>query len=68
MNKEVVYAWGNNPVRKRLKGKRCRVLAYGAKNSVLLEFMDGERIVTSRYAIRKQKVNENTNKIDNLFR
>ena len=48
-----VYAWGNNPIRKKYKGKRCRILAYGAKNSVLLEFLNGEQIVTSRFAVRK---------------
>lgn len=43
--------------RKRLperKGQRCRVLARGALNSILVEFHDGFRVVTSRYAVRKQ--------------
>lgn len=42
--------------RKRLperKGQRCRVLARGALNSILVEFHDGFRVVTSRYAVRK---------------
>jgi hypothetical protein len=31
------------------KGERCRVLVWGAKNSVLVEFeRDGKRVVTSR--------------------
>lgn len=34
-------------------GKRCRVLARGKLNSVLVEFEGGEKAVVSRYAIRK---------------
>ncbi len=50
-----VYRWGNNPVRRRLKGRRCRVLARGALNSALVEFEDGEQHVVSRNALRKEK-------------
>lgn len=47
------YAWGNNPRRAELKGRKCRVLAEGAKNSILLEFPDtGEQVVTSRRSVR----------------
>jgi hypothetical protein len=35
------------------KGRRCRVLVRGAMNSVIVEFEDGVRVVTSRYAVRK---------------
>lgn len=35
------------------KGQPCRVLARGAMNSVLVEFADGLRVVTSRYAVRR---------------
>jgi len=35
------------------KGQACRVLARGKMNSVLVEFEDGYKVVTSRYAIRK---------------
>lgn len=31
----------------------CRVIAYGSLNSVLVEFADGERVVASRWAVRK---------------
>jgi hypothetical protein len=34
-------------------GQRCRVIVTGRMNSALIEFEDGERVVTSRYAIRK---------------
>lgn len=35
------------------KGQRCRVLSAGANNSVLVEFEDGETVVTSRHAVRR---------------
>lgn len=35
------------------KGQRCRVLARGRMNSVLVQFADGWKVVTSRYAVRK---------------
>jgi hypothetical protein len=35
------------------KGQPCSVLARGRMNSILVEFQDGFRAVTSRYAIRK---------------
>ncbi|MFH0878124.1 MAG: hypothetical protein V2A34_00275 [Lentisphaerota bacterium] len=47
------YAWGNNPLRQERKGQPCRVLIRGSMNSVLVEFADGFRMVTSRYAIKK---------------
>lgn len=35
------------------KGERCRILTRGSMNSVLVEFADGFRVVTSRYAVRR---------------
>lgn len=35
------------------KGQACRVLARGKMNSILVEFADGWKAVTSRYAVRK---------------
>jgi hypothetical protein len=37
------------------KGKPCQVLARGRMNSILVEFPDGFRVVTSRYAVRRIK-------------
>ena len=37
------------------KGQRCRVLARGGMNSILVEFEDGFKTITSRYAVRKAK-------------
>ena len=48
------YFWKNNPARARLKGRICRLLACGKRNTVLIEFMDnGERQYTNRRALRK---------------
>lgn len=38
------------------KGERCRVLARSGKGSVLVEFEDGYRVVTSRHAVRKRNL------------
>jgi hypothetical protein len=35
------------------KGQACRVVARGGLGSVLVEFEDGFRVVTSRYAVRR---------------
>lgn len=38
------------------KGQSCRVLGHAKKmNSILVEFEDGYKVVTSRHAVRKQK-------------
>ena len=53
MKFDYVWYW-----RKRLphrKGQACRVLIRGKMNSILIEFEDGECVVTSRYAVRKKK-------------
>ncbi len=36
------------------KGQPCRVLARGRMNSILVEFEDGFKVITSRYAVRKR--------------
>lgn len=36
------------------KGQACKVIARGALNSIMVEFADGERVITSRYAVRKR--------------
>ena len=35
------------------KGELCKVLARGRMNSILVEFADGFKVVTSRYAVRR---------------
>jgi hypothetical protein len=46
------YAWGNNEKRKTMQGRLCRVIARGKKNSIMIEFQDGQREVVSRHSIR----------------
>ena len=49
-----IFCWGNNPVRAKYKGKRCRILADDRKkNTMLVEFEDGHKMTTSRQAVRK---------------
>ena len=38
-------------------GQLCRVLATGRMNSALVEFEDGAKVITSRYAVRKLPAN-----------
>jgi hypothetical protein len=47
-----VYTWGNNSKRETMKGRHCRVIAQGKKNSCLIEFENGQREIVSRYAVR----------------
>jgi hypothetical protein len=46
--------WWRSRLQER-KGQRCRVLVRGAMNSIAVEFEDGHRVVTSRYAVRKAR-------------
>jgi len=51
---DYIYSWGNNSKRETMKGRKCRILARGKMNSILIEFTDnGQREITSRYAVRK---------------
>lgn len=51
------YAWGNNPRRVELRGRRCVIEAAGAMGTVLVRFLDThERVTTSRRALRKEPV------------
>lgn len=36
------------------KGQACRIVARGAMNSIDVEFPDGFRVITSRYAVRRK--------------
>lgn len=49
----MIYCWRNNPKRIILYNKRCRVLAIGKMNSVLVEFEAGNREIVSKFALRK---------------
>ena len=47
------YAWYWRRWLPERKGQRCRVLARGAMGSILVEFEDGFRAVTSTWAVRR---------------
>lgn len=50
----LVYRWGNNPLRQSRKGQRCRVVVRSRRmRSVLVEFEDGFRMVTSARAVSR---------------
>lgn len=46
------HAWFWRAKLPERKGHRCRVLVRGGMNSVLVQFSDGYRVVTSRHAVR----------------
>ena len=48
------FVWGNNEKRAELKDRLCRILAHGAKGSVVVEFENGQRECISRRAIRRK--------------
>lgn len=45
-----IYYW--KKYRPEWKDRPCRVLSRGRKNSVKIEFEDGEQAVVSRFAVR----------------
>lgn len=47
-----VWFWRSRMGERDRKGMRCRVLVRGARNSILVELEDGEKVITSRYAVR----------------
>lgn len=58
MNKEhdfpYRFYWKNDAKRACLFGKRCRIVSEGSRlRSILIEFEDGYRMVTSQRAIRR---------------
>lgn len=51
-----VYRWKKNAKRNRLNGSPCRIVAHGSgMHSVLVEFEDGERVVTTVRAVHRRK-------------
>lgn len=52
-----VYRWNRPDVGPRSrKGQPCAVTARGKMNSIRVEFADGFKMITSRYAVRKARV------------
>ena len=52
MNTEFTHQWYWKSHLPDRKGQPCRVLARGGLNSILVEFPDGLKVVTSWYAVR----------------
>ena len=55
MSSTHIFSWGNNSKRAMLKGRKCRILATGAKNSAIIEFENGQQECVSRRALRRLK-------------
>lgn len=54
----LVWFWHPQPPPGRTvdrKGARCRIVARGALGSVMVEFVDGFKVVCSRHAVRRIK-------------
>ena len=48
-----VWHWRKSPMRPLdRKGQACRILVAGGRNSLLVEFEDGFKVVASRHAVR----------------
>jgi len=52
------YVWYWRSRLPERKDQACRVLTRGRKNSCLVEFEDGYKVVTSQYAVRKRKLKD----------
>jgi len=52
---DYIFYWGNNERRADFKGQLCRVIRHGRMHSVLVEFQNGERLITSERALRRQE-------------
>jgi len=50
------YVWFWKSKLGERKGELCIILARGKMNSILVEFEDGYKVITSRYAVRKVKL------------
>jgi hypothetical protein len=51
--REPLYYWRVRTKLPERYGQPCRVVVWGKLGSVLVEFGDGHRVVTSRHFIRK---------------
>jgi hypothetical protein len=51
----MIYIWCWRSRLPERKGQRCKVLVHGKKNNILVEFEDGYKVVTSRFAVRRKK-------------
>ncbi len=49
----MTHIWRLNKYLPGRRGMPCQILARGRMNSILVEFQDGARFITNRYAVRK---------------
>ena len=49
-----LYVWWWRVRLPERKGRRCRITARGALNSIHVEFPDGFWVITSRWAVRRE--------------
>ena len=56
-----VWFWNPRMGERNRKGKLCTVLARAKRNSILVQLEDGEKVITSRYAVRRIKESERLN-------
>lgn len=56
MSFDYKYSWRNNEKRQTLYGRRCRIVARGALNSIMIEFEDGQREIVSGNSIRRATI------------
>lgn len=54
-NNKYPYIWYWRSRLGHYKGQSCRVLARGRMKSILVEFKDGYKAITSRYVVRIKK-------------
>lgn len=54
MKYDMTWYWRKKPEGQNRKGQHCRVVARGRMNSIMVEFEDGYRVITSRYAVRER--------------
>ena len=50
--KEYNYYWFWKAKLPERNKEKCRVMSRGKMNSILIEFQDGYKVITSRYAVR----------------
>jgi hypothetical protein len=52
-DKPATHVWRYRKYLPERFGQSCRLLGVGAMNSALVQFEDGYKVITSRYAVRK---------------
>ena len=55
MSEPFAYYWRIRKWLPERYGQSCRVLARGKLNSALVEFEDGQRVITNRWNLRRRR-------------